>query len=74
MKEFLYLDPLSPSDSKLEDSPPRYLARAFLEKRAKFGERKPLGFVEKVEEGGGVGFLQDTTGSRKHEAYAAFLP
>lgn len=53
VKEFLYLDHLSPSDSKLEDSPPRYLTRGFLEKRAKFGERKPLGLVEKVEEGGG---------------------
>lgn len=46
--------------------------RGFLDKRAKSGERKPLRSMEKVE--GDFGLLLDTTGSRKCEADAAFLP
>lgn len=71
----MYLDNMSRSDSKLDDSLLRYLTSGFLDKRAKSGERKPPGSREKVEGGGGdFGLLLDTTGSRKCEADAAFLP
>lgn len=66
VKEFVYLDNMSRSDSKLDDSLLRYLTSGFLDKRAKSGERKPPGSREKVE--GGWGGLWIVAGhNRKQE-------
>lgn len=54
-----------------------FSTRIFFSKRAKLGERKPFGCKRRWKSGrggGGVGLLLDTTGSRKHEAEAVFLP
>lgn len=58
--------------SKPDDSPLRYSTRGFLDKRAKSGERKLPGSTEKLERG--LGLSLDTTGSRKCDVDADFLP
>lgn len=56
---------------KLDDL--RYLTRGFLEKRAEFG-KKETSLLNREAGVGGFELLLDTTGSRKCDDDAAFLP
>lgn len=57
---------------RVDDSPLGHLTKGFLDKVEKPGERKLPCSTEKVERG--FGLLLDTTGNRKCETDAAFLP
>lgn len=64
-------------DSKPEDPVPKHFTRRFLDKTTRSGERKTSRFHEvsgRRMKGGGLDCCWDTTGSRKCEADAAFLP